>query len=91
MAALSDIFKRGIISGLIDPFRREIRRQDGSLVCDGSRSLTAEELLNIDWLCDCIEGSIPDFDKLLDMSKPLVRLLGIYRDNIPPDKDGVQI
>ncbi len=91
MAALADILKRGIASGLIEPFRRQIRTQDGTLVCDGSRTLTAEELLNIDWLCECVEGSIPGFDELLDMSKPLVRLLGIYRDSIPPVKDGVQI
>ena len=91
MAALADILKRGVCSGLIEPFRRLIRTQEGVLVNDGERSLPADELLHIDWLCDCVEGSIPRFDELLDMSRPLVRLLGVYRDSIPPEKDGLQI
>ena len=91
MIALADILKRGVISGEIDPFRRRILTADGRLVNDGSRTLSPEEILHIDWLCDRVRGTIPSFDELLEMSRPLVRLLGVHRETIPPEKDGIQI
>ena len=42
----------------------------------------------MDWLCENVDGKIPDFEELVDKSKPLVRLLGIYRDQLPPVKEG---
>ncbi len=80
-----------MISGEIDPFRRRILTADGRLVNDGSRTLSPEEILHIDWLCDRVRGTIPSFDELLEMSRPLVRLLGVHRETIPPEKDGIQI
>lgn len=91
MAELVTILKRGIISGEIEPFRRRIVGADGTLRCDGSRSLSPEEILHMDWLCDRVRGAIPGFDELLGMARPLVRLQGVYRDIIPPDKDEIQI
>ncbi len=91
MVQLADIFKRGIVSGLISPFHRRIVAADGRLVNDGNRWLSTEEILYMDWLCDRVRGSIPSFDELLPMAKPLVRLQGIYRDAIEPDKDEIQI
>ena len=91
MSALADILKRGVVSGAIDPFRRRIVTSDGRLINDGSRTLPPDEILHIDWLCDHVRGSIPAFDELLEMSRPLVRLLGVYRETIPPGKDEIQI
>lgn len=42
----------------------------------------------MDWLCDCVEGSIPEFSELLPMSRSIARLQGVYRDAIPPEKEG---
>ena len=91
MTALADILKRGVISGEIDPFLRRIAASDGRLVNDGSRTLSPEEILHIDWLCDRVRGTIPSFDELLPMSRPLVRLLGVHRETIPPDRGEIQI
>ena len=85
---LAEILKRGIVDGSIDTFHRLIRSQDGVLRNDGNQWFTPEEILHMDWLCDCVDGSIPDFDQLLPMSKSLVRLQGVYRDRIPPEKEG---
>lgn len=41
----------------------------------------------MDWLCACVEGSIPDYDQLLPMARPIARLQGVYRDAIPPEKE----
>ena len=81
---LAGILKRGIAEESIDPFLRPIRTQSGETISDGTRLFTMEELMRMDWLCDCIEGSIPGFDELLPRSQNLVRLLGIYRETIPP-------
>ena len=91
MAELVDILKRGISSGLIMPFHRKITAQSGAVINDGTRWLSADELLHMDWLCSCVEGSIPGFDELLPMAQSLVRLLGVYRDWIIPDKGEVQV
>ena len=54
----------------------------------GKQYFSPEEIINMDWLCENVDGKIPDFEELVDKSKPLVRLLGIYRDQLPPVKEG---
>jgi basic membrane lipoprotein Med (substrate-binding protein (PBP1-ABC) superfamily) len=86
---LALILKDGLTRGTIDPFYRVIRSQDGTVRNDGTQHFTPEEIMNMDWLCDNVEGWIPSFDELLPMSRNMVRLLGIYRDQLPPEKEGV--
>ena len=86
---LAEILRKGLADGSISPFHREIRSQDGTVRNDGARWLTPEEILHMDWLCDTVDGSIPAFDELLARSQGMVRLQGVYRDQIPADKEGV--
>lgn len=81
---LARILKNGVLEEDIDPFLCPIKDQNGSVVSDGTRAFTPEELMKIDWLNDNVEGKIPTFDELLPRSQDLVRLLGIHRDTIPP-------
>ena len=85
---LTDILRKGLQTRKIDPFRRRIVAQDGSIKNTGDRSLTTEELLHMDWLCDNVIGSIPQFDEILPFARDTVRELGIYRDSIPLEKEG---
>ena len=85
---LAWILRKGLQNGTIDPFKRLLVDQSGKVINDGSRSLTPEELLHMDWLCNNVEGSIPSFDQILPYSQAMVRELGIYRDQIPPEKEG---
>ena len=85
---LAWILRKGMQSGTIDPFKRLLIAQDGTIKNDGSRSLTPEELLHMDWLCNNVEGSIPPFEEILPYSQAMVRELGIYRDSIPKQKEG---
>ena len=87
MYALSDVLKKGLCSGTLDPFARRIIAQDGSIKNDGSQTLSAQEVLHMDWLCDNVVGSIPTFDQILPMSQAMVRELGIYRDKIIVQKE----
>ena len=81
---LAGILKDGIIREQIDPFLTAIRDQAGTERSDGSRKFTLEELMRMDWLCENVDGAIPGFEELLPQSQDLVRLLGIYRETIPP-------
>ena len=88
VAELVQILRRGIIDGSIDPFRRPICSQDGQIRNAGDKWFSPEEILHMDWLCDCVDGAIPSYDQLLPIARPLVRLQGVYRDQIPPEKEG---
>ena len=84
---LAEMLRKGLQDGSIDPFLRPITAQDGSVKNDGSRKFTPDEILHMDWLCDNVEGSIPAFDEILPISQPMVRALGVYRDEIPAEKE----
>jgi len=88
---LAEILKKGIIDGSVDPFRTRIVDQNGVVRNDGSRGLGPEEIMAMDWLCDNVEGGIPGFEELMPKSREIVRLLGVYRDSIPPEKEEKQL
>ena len=85
---LVQILRRGVMDGSIDPFQRFIRDQSGKVRNDGSAWFSPEAVLHMDWLCDSVDGSIPPFEDILPMSETIVRLQGVYRDRIPPKKEG---
>ena len=61
---------------------------EGAVQNDGERWLAPEEVLHMDWLCANVRGSIPQYDELLPMARPMVRLLGLYRETLQPEKRG---
>ena len=73
--------------GALDPFARQIVTQEGTVINDGTQTLTADEILQMDYLCHNVEGSIPGFEELLPIAKPMVRELGIYKAEIPAEKE----
>ena len=85
---LAETLRSQLMQGTLDPFRRMIVAQDGTVKNDGSRSFTPDEILHMDWLCENVEGFIPEYDQVVPVAKPIVRALGIHRDRIPPEKEG---
>jgi len=85
---LSNLLRDGLRNGTLDPFRRKLVAQDGRIINDGKRTLSPEELLRMDWLCENIDGSIPAFDEIAPFARDMVRELGVYRDSIPSEKGG---
>ena len=83
------MLKNGIVNGSIDPFHRRVISQDGMLRNDGNSVFSPEEVLHMDWLCDNVIGAIPEYDALAEKARSLVRLQGIYRDSISPQKESV--
>ena len=84
---LVEILQQGIARGSILPFRRLIRSQDGVIQNDGHHWFSPEEILHMDWLCDNVTGKIPSYEELLPVSQPIVRLRGIYREQLNPEKE----
>ena len=84
---LAEMLRTGLQNGTLDPFFRHIRAQDGTVKNDGSRPLTPDEILRMDWLCENVEGSIPGFEEILPVSRAMVRALGVYKDEIPAEKE----
>jgi len=85
---MAKLLRQGMMNGTIDPFRRRIVAQDGTMKNDGSTTFTPQQLIHMDWLCDNVIGTIPAFEEILPQSQGLVRELGIYRDRIPSEKEG---
>ena len=86
---LAGCLQRDVMDHSIDPFRFTMRDQNGVLRSDGEHWLVPEEIMNMDWLLDCVDGEIPAFDTLKPEAKNVVRVLGVYRDQIPPEIEGV--
>ena len=89
VAAMANLVRRELQADNFYAFTRRILAQDGSVRNDGSRLMSPDELLKMDWLCENVVGSIPTFDELLPVAKPMVRELGIYRDQLPALKENV--
>jgi hypothetical protein len=86
--SLAETLMRELREGRLDPFAQRIVTREGTVITDGSRALSSVELLKMDWLCDTVEGRIPEYEEVLPMSRALVRELGVHRDLIPPETGG---
>ena len=59
---LANMIKNGIKNRSIDPFARKIISQNGEIRNDGTKNLSPEEILKMDWLSENIIGRIPEFE-----------------------------
>ncbi len=87
---MANMLTAAIKRGDIDPFERVITARDGSVKNDGSAGFTSEQILHMDWLCENVIGSIPEFEELIPSSRKMVQELGIYRDKIQTERDSNQ-
>jgi basic membrane lipoprotein Med (substrate-binding protein (PBP1-ABC) superfamily) len=87
MRELAEILRNGLKSGTVDPFGRRIVDQQGIVRNEGDKTLTPDELMYMDWLCDNVIGRIPEYDEVEPFAQPMLRELGIHRDSIPLKKE----
>ncbi len=85
---MAKLLRKAMADSAIDPFRRRIVAQDGTVKNDGSRTFTPDQILHMDWLVSNVIGQIPPFEEILPVSQRMVRELGVYRDSIPAEKEG---
>ena len=91
VASMGKMLVNGISSGFVHPFKTRITDQNGILRNDGSEDFSSAALMDMDWLCDNIEGRIPSYDELLPFAKETVRLFGLSRNLIIPEKETEQL
>ena len=80
---LAEMLRGGLRQGLLDPFLRPIRDQQGRLRSDGTRSFTPDELMHMDWLCENVVGHIPTLEEVIPESRATVQLLGVFGEDVP--------
>lgn len=78
--SLIELVKKQIISGEFNIFSGDIRDQAGNIITRGNESLSPKQIVEMDRLCDNIEGHIPHITDLYDEAIPMVRIQGIYSD-----------
>ena len=83
------ILQHDMMNGVLDPFHCRIVDQNGIVRNTGEGRFTPDEIMCMDWLCDNIEGHIPHYDEVLPMSQSVTRLLGVFRDEIQPEKEAI--
>ena len=60
--ALVNMMKNGVRNRSIDPFARKIISQNGEIRNDGTKNLSPEEILTMDWISENIIGCIPELE-----------------------------
>lgn len=83
---LAEFLQDRMKNRILDPFQTVIVDQNGVVRNDGTKTLTSDEILHIDWMCENVLGSFPDFDSMTEKGQGICRLQGIFRDKIPPQK-----
>lgn len=74
---LIELLKLTIINGDFNPFTGVLYSQTGMVQEDPNRSLTPEELVNMDWLAENVIGHIPTKEELIDSAIPAYLQQGI--------------
>lgn len=66
-----------ISNGTIQPFNGPLLSQDGTVIKGIYESLTPDEIINMDWLCDNIIGTIPESPELTEEARILSEVQGV--------------
>ena len=80
---LAELLRSRLRHGKLDPFFRPIRDQQGNYRTDGTHSLTPDELMHMDWLCENVIGHIPTLEEVIPASRATVQLLGVFQEDVP--------
>ncbi len=78
---LASILKNGVIGGSIHPFLCPLKDQQGQVRSEGDRWFSASDLMNMNWLCDNVDGAIPSMEQLLEMSVETTSLLTLQKND----------
>ncbi len=73
----ADFFRSSLINEAGKPFLTPFYTQSGEIIGEGQTELTLEQIINMDYLVDNVEGSIPVYQELTDMGKATVETVGV--------------
>ena len=73
---LVGVLQDAICNGSFKPFQGVIRKQDGEVLEGTDGMLSLQEIIDIDWLLENIEGEIPPYEELSEEGKETVKSAG---------------
>ncbi len=73
----ADYFRNSLINDTGKPFLTPFYSQSGDIIGEGQTELTLEQIINMDYLVENVEGSIPVYTELTDMGKATVENVGV--------------
>lgn len=76
---LVDFLKESIKQNICIPFLTPLKTQSGEIIGEGQKSLTLDQIINMDYLVDNVIGEIPEYDELSPMGKATVDTAGIEK------------
>ena len=74
---LIELLTHTITSGDFNPFSGVIYSQDKTIRNKEHQTLSANDIITMDWLSDNIIGEIPVFDELKEQAKPVAIQQGV--------------
>lgn len=74
---LAEHMEYDISVGDVVPFFGEIRAQDGTIKNNAEESMSADDIMKMDYLVENVIGEIPTIDLLNEKAKPIVELKGV--------------
>ena len=72
-----DLLKESIKNDVCIPFLTPLFTQSGEAIGETQKSLTLDQIINMDYLVENVIGKIPSYDELTDMGKATVEMAGI--------------
>ena len=76
---LVDFLKESIKQNICIPFLTPLTTQAGEVIGEEQKSLTLEQIINMDYLVDNVIGEIPKYEELSPMGKATVDTAGIEK------------
>lgn len=76
---LIEHLKNTIMNGEFNPFTGVLYSQEGTVQDDPERSLSPEEIVNMDWLAENVIGHIPTKEELIETALPVVSQQGVEK------------
>ncbi|MBQ8038945.1 MAG: hypothetical protein IJ274_03605, partial [Lachnospiraceae bacterium] len=73
---LVGVLEKSICNNTFKPFQGKIVTQKGEILEGENESFTLQEIIDIDWLLDNIEGEIPEYESLSEEGKETVKSAG---------------
>ena len=73
---LAAILQESIRGGQCNPFRGPLYTQSGKIL-ENDELLTPEQIINMDYLMENVEGEIPHYDELTETGKATVDVVGV--------------
>ena len=84
---LVDFLKESIKQNICIPFLTPLITQSGEVIGEGQKSLTLDQIINMDYLASNVIGEIPKYNDLNDMGKATVTTAGIEKAQNDPEQE----